>query len=63
MTAAIGQKHSNLTVFYLPRRAAVLPLYPQRLFALLEKLRLVHYQHPSRIAQMLHHVLLQSLPS
>ena len=62
-TAAIGQKHPDLTVLHLPRRAAVLPLHPHRLLALLQEPRLIHYQHPSGITQMLHHVPLQVVPN
>ena len=43
-----------------PRRCTAASSH--RLFALLQKPRLIHHQHPSRVAQMLHHVPLQVVP-
>ena len=55
--ASVDQKYPDLTVFDPPRRAAVLPLYSNRLLPFLEESGLVHHQHRVSGGQMLHHVV------
>ena len=52
MTAGIGQKPPDLAVLDPPCRAAVLPLHPGRLGALLDEAGLVEHQHGPRVAEM-----------
>src|SRR5207245_9112711 len=56
LTTRVGEEHADLAVLDAPGRAAVLPLYPDRLRALLEKAGLIDDQHRVLLPELLHHV-------
>ena len=62
MPAGVAQEHADLAVLDPTCRAAVLPLHPGRLVALLQEAGLGEDQHCIRIAQVLDHIGPQVIP-